>query len=137
MSVNHLALALLIACLLSASASAQAAIEFPRGAGTEVREGAINKGVTAWDYQLRVKPGQTVVIKLEPSPARGAVFALSYEGEGDHPIVLTSNAVSWSGRLPNTEVEDRQGIATYNISVIPRARRPRGEVKFRLTITLR
>jgi len=137
MKTKNLALAFFALCLLTASASAQAAIEFPRGSGTEVRTEVIHKKELGWDYQLKAKPGQTVVIRLEPSPARGATFELYYEAEGDHPVSLASKATSWSGRLPQTGLEDRQGIATYSISVSPRTRRPRSDVRFKLTVTVR
>jgi hypothetical protein len=137
MKTHRLALATFAVCLLTASASAQAVIDFPKGSGTATREAVLNKGVLAWDYQLRAKPGQTVTIKLAPSPARAASFELFYEGEGDHPVSLASKAASWTGRLPATGLEDRRGVATYNISVSPRVRRVRGEVRFRLAVTVR
>jgi len=140
MKTANLALALFALfalCLLSAVTSAQAVIEFPKRSGTATREAAINKGVTGWDYQLKARPGQTVSIRLEPSPARGATFELYYEGEGDHPVSISSKATVWTGRLPKTGLEDRRGIATYTLSVGSRARRLRGEVKFKLTITVR
>lgn len=136
MNLKHLALAAFAVCLLVVSASAQAVIEFPRGAGTEVREGAINKRAVGWDYQLKARPGQTVTIRLE-SPARAASFELYYEGEGDRPVNLATKAVSWSGRLPATGLEDKRGYAVYSISVGPRARRLRGEVKFKIAVTVR
>lgn len=136
MTIKHLALAVFTLCLLSAAASAQAVIEFPKGSGTATREAAINKQVTAWDYQLRARPGQVVTIKLE-SPRRGAVFGLYYEGEGDHPLVLANNATTWTGKLPATGLEDRNGYATYDLPVSARARRLRGEVKFKLSVTVR
>ena len=136
MKIKHLALALFALCLLSVAASAQAVIEFPKGSGTATREAAINKQVTAWDYQLKARPGQVVTIKLE-SQGRGAVFGLYYEGEGDHPLVLANNATTWTGKLPPTGLEDRNGYATYDLPVSPRSRRPRSEVRFKLTVTVR
>ncbi len=136
MKIRHLALALFAVCAFALFANAQAIIDFPRGSGTEVREEAINKRATAWDFQLRAPPGQTATIKLE-SPARGAVFVLSYETEGDHPVALANNATSWWGRLPKTELEDQHGVATYNLSVSPRARRLRGELRFKLIVTIK
>jgi hypothetical protein len=137
MRIKHLALATIAVCVFAATASAQAVIEFPKGSGTATREAVLNKNVLGWDYQLRAKPGQVVTIRLEPSPAKAASFQLFYETEGDHPVSLATKASSWTGRLPKTELEDRQGIATYGLSVSPRVRRVRGEVKFKLTVAVR
>lgn len=131
-----LVLALFALCLLPAATRAQAVIDLTRG-GTETREETISSRATGFDYQLKARPGQSVTIKLEPVPAQGASFILSYETEGDQPVVLIRNAANWTGRLPKTGLEDRRGTATYDLSVSPRGRRVRGEVRFRLTVTVR
>jgi hypothetical protein len=102
MTTKHLALALFALCLLPAATRAQAMIDFPHGTGTEVREETISSRAPGFDFQLKARAGQTVEIKLEPTPASGAAFVLAYETEGDHPVVLANNATVWTGRLPKT-----------------------------------
>jgi hypothetical protein len=130
MRISTITLALFALCLLPAASRAQAVIDLTRG-GTETREEVISSRALGFDYQLKARPGQTVTIKLE---AQGAAFILSYETEGDQPVVLARNAAIWTGKLPRSGLEQR-GIATYDISVNPRTKRLRGDVRFRLTVT--